>query len=71
MLQAWRVTSRSAALGRGVRSEAGTGGGVRSVSVCLRSCTVEVVRMVEVANFQLKARTKMDEYGRLDNAVAG
>ena len=39
--------------------------------VCLRACTVEVVRMVEVANFQLEARTKMDEYGRLDNAVAG
>ena len=30
MLQAWRDTSRSAALMRGMRSEAGTDGGERS-----------------------------------------
>ena len=69
MLQALRVTSRSAALGRGVPSEGRTDAAPRGPvpGVCLRACTVEVVRMVEVANFQLEARTKMT--GRC--AVAG
>ena len=29
--------------------------------VCLRACTVGLVRMVEVANFQLEARTNTDD----------
>ena len=50
ILQAWRGTSRSTALGRGVPGEVGTNGGVHSSScksgepcVCLRSCTVKLV----------------------------
>ena len=76
MLQALRGTSRSAALGRGVPSDA------RRVEacaaprspvpgVCLRACTVELVRMMEVAKFQLKPgrRRRTKTTGRC--AVAG
>ena len=55
MLQAWRGTSMSTALGRGVPVEVGTDGGVHSSTckscepcVCRRVCTVELVRTVEV-----------------------
>ena len=55
MLQAWRGTSRSTALGRGVPVEVGTDGGVHSSTCkscephkCRRACTVELVRTVEV-----------------------
>ena len=66
MLQALRSTSRSAALGRGVPSEAGWVDACAAPrgpvpGVCLHARTVEVVRMVGVANFQLEARTNTDD----------
>ena len=65
MLQALRGTSRSAALGRRVPSEMGRVEACAAPrgpvpGVCLHACTVELVRMVEVANFQLEARTNTD-----------
>ena len=63
MLQAWWGTSRSAALGRGVPSEAWTDGGVRSSTESgagrVPACVHEhcMVPGVEVVNFHLEART--------------
>ena len=66
MLQALQGTSRSVALGRGVPSEAGDGWRRAQLQVLCRACACvrarELILGVEVANFQLEARTNTDDW---------